>query len=417
MTVKRFLTVLLLLAANLTFAQGVRTVVIDAGHGGKDPGCHWRNTVLEKDIVLDAALILGDMIKERMPDVKVVYTRNTDVFVEVKQRGQIANDAKADLFISIHVNSSEAAEGPSGAETIIMSMDKEDANFRQATRENSVIMYEENYETTYAEYLSGSPEMFIIYSMMQQANIERSISLATAVQRRFKSQTQIPDRGIVRSNPMVLWYAAMPSVLVELGFMNNTHDRNLLTTRTGRMEVAEAVYAGFKEYNDRQIEKDLAKNTPRPDAGQTTAVSRPATSGSAAARPVEKPAATTVQSGDRTLIITDKPRRTNTGDRDAFDYRETSRESARESAPARAAASAPLRNEGAGKGGYAIQILSTARKVPAGSPELKGLKPIERYGSGRYRYYFKRYETRAAADADIARVRETFKDAFITTIQ
>lgn len=418
MTIKRFFTVLLPFVANLAFAQGVRTVVLDAGHGGKDPGCIWKNTVKEKDIVLETALMLGSIISERMPEVKVLYTRTTDVFVDLDRRAKVANDAKADLFISIHVNATAAAEGPSGAETFIMDKDRESGNSEMMKRENDVVMYEENYQTKYAEYLSGSPEMFIIYSLMQHANIERSLSFATAVQHNFKSRTRIPDRGVTRQNILVMWHTTMPGALVELGFINNTHDRAIITTAAGRRELAEAIFEGIKEYSDRQAEKDLALRAPEAGSSGRSAGFGTGSAGSTARDSSEAEAhSTTAQSGGSTLTVNDTPP---TGVRNTYG-RSTERlldddEAVAVKTRRENVSGSSVSDDNTGEGNYAIQILSSSRKVPKGSRELQGVAAIERYREGRYRYYYKRYPTRAAAEADLPGVRTKFKGAFISTI-
>lgn len=353
MLCRRFLLVLLLALPLMVAGQGVRTVVIDPGHGGTDPGAVWGKTY-EKDIVFDVAKMLGAMIGEQMPGVKVIYTRTTDVKVDVAKRAKIANDAEADLFVSIHVNATSAKEGPSGALTLVMGQDKEEGNLdMMALRENDVIFTEDNYETTYKEYLSGSNEMFIIYSMMQYANIDKSIRFASTVQRHFKKSTPMPDKGIIHHNALVLWHITMPGVLVELGFINNTHDRQALVTEAGKRKMAAAILEGIKEYSE----------------GSIAAAVMPTPASKTASKPVEKPA------------------------------------------------EQPAAKRPAKEGKFVIQILSTTRKVPKGSSEFKGYKPTERYKGGRYRYYLGPYATRADAQAKLPDVRRSFKDAFITTIE
>jgi N-acetylmuramoyl-L-alanine amidase len=238
-----------------------------------------------------------------------------------------------------------------------------------ALRENDAIFAEEDYETTYKDYLSGSAEMFIIYSMMQYANIDKSIRFASMVQRHFKTSTPMPDRGIVPHPALVLWHATMPGVLVELGFMNNAHDREVLVTEAGKRKMAAAILAAVKEYF-----AGSAAVTPQPAAASQPA---PKPAAKPAAKPVEKPA----------------PK------------------------PAPVPAPKPAAKPAAKGGPFAIQILSTTRKVPRGSSELKGYKPVERYKGGRYRYYVGPYTTRADAEAKLPEVRRSFRDAFITTIE
>lgn len=383
MSCRRFLSVLLLVLPFMAAGQGVRTVVIDPGHGGKQPGTVW-GSIYEKDIVLDISLILGEMMKKEMPGVKVIFTRTTDVLVDLSKRAKIANDAKADLFVSIHVNASPAKEGPSGALTLVMGGDKEKGNLDMAMRENDAIFDEEDYATTYKEYLSGSTEMFILYSVMQYANIEKSIRFAGAVQKHFKSSTPMPDRGIQRHNALVLWQATMPGVLVETGFMNNTHDRRVLTSDDGKRKVAAAILAAIKDYH-------AIHNT---DGGAERAAERKPAADEPAAPPAKeaKPKAKAERKADRAAVKAEtvpdpKPRA------------ETKPE--------------PARTEKA----HVVQILSATRKVPSGDRELKGFKPIERYGGGRYRYYLGPYASKAEAERCLPEIRRSFGDAFITTIE
>ena len=245
--------VLLLSAATVSVAQnvapGVRTIVIDPGHGGKDPGCY-HGGAKEKDINLAVAQLLGEMIKKELPDVRVAYTRERDVYVDLDRRGRIANEQKADLFISIHVNATES-KPPSGALTLIMGKENEGSNLDMAMRENQVISFEDDYTTKYRDYLSGSSEMFIIYSLAQYVNIEQSIVFATMFQNNVKRNTPLPDKGIRRQKLLVLWYTTMPGVLVELGFLNNEKDRRVLTSNKGQRQMAQAIFDAVKEYKQK----------------------------------------------------------------------------------------------------------------------------------------------------------------------
>ncbi|MDR2936818.1 MAG: N-acetylmuramoyl-L-alanine amidase [Rikenellaceae bacterium] len=225
----------------------VRTIVIDPGHGGSDAGAA-RSGVLEKDINLKVALLLGDMITENLPDVQVVYTRKTDVFVPLDERGNIANKVGADLFLSIHVNSTRASTtNASGTETYIMGTAKNDANLEVAMRENNAITYEEDYSAKYEGYDPSSAESFIIFSLMQYAYAEQSMDFATTVQRHFAASA-LPDRGAKQAGYLVLWRTAMPAVLTELGFVNNDDDRRLLSSEAGQRKVAAALFNAFSEY-------------------------------------------------------------------------------------------------------------------------------------------------------------------------
>ena len=227
----------------------IKCVVIDAGHGGKDPGCSWKGN-LEKDLNLRVALRLGGMISEAYPEVKVIYTRKDDRFIELHERGDIANRAGADLFISIHTDAvgNDTAHGNS---TFIMGNDKSEKNLAVAQRENSVIVLEGDYEAKYEGYDPGSAESFIIFSLMQYAYSEQSMIFAEMVQKHYKLNTPITDRGARQAPYLVLWRTAMPAVLTELGFMTNQGDRDFLLSEEGEKAVSKALFDAFGEYRAR----------------------------------------------------------------------------------------------------------------------------------------------------------------------
>ena len=228
---------------------GINTVAIDAGHGVKDAGAVGR-TYKEKDINLAVALRLGKLINEHYPDVKVVYTRKTDVFIPLNERGQIANKAGADLFISIHINSAESSSA-TGTSTYVMGVDKTGANLKVAMKENDVITYEEDYSSKYQGYTPGSPESFIIFSLMQFSHQSQSILLADMVQKQFNSNTNMKDRGVRQAGFLVLWSAAMPSILAEFGFISNSTEEKFIGSEKGRDAYARCLFNAFSEYKTR----------------------------------------------------------------------------------------------------------------------------------------------------------------------
>lgn len=252
---RRFLFTILLLAIflpkSLIVAANaqqtiIKRVVIDPGHGGQDPGAVYKG-LCEKDIVLSVALKLGDLIKKNYPNVKVIYTRSSDIFVPLDERGKIANKAAADLFISIHVNSTKKT-APSGTETFVMGIDKSESNLAVAMRENEVIEYESDYATKYQGYEPGSAESFIIFSLMQYAYLEQSLILADMVQKNFTSHIKSPSRGVKQAAFLVLWNTSMPSILTELGFINNSADNTQLKSAKGQEKYAKALFNAFSAY-------------------------------------------------------------------------------------------------------------------------------------------------------------------------
>lgn len=243
---------LFVLSANVADAQGTKSkgldvVVIDPGHGGKDPGALGK-TAKEKDIVLGVALKLGNLIKKNYPNVKVIYTRDKDVFVELGERAAIANRNNANLFISIHANSVDGNTSTHGTETFVMGLHKNDANLAVAKRENSVILQEDNYSSKYDGFDPNDPESNIIFSLFQNAYSDQSLLLAASIEEEFKSSIKRYDRGVKQAGFLVLWKTAMPSVLTELGFMSNPEEELYMKSDAGQTELAISIYNAFAKY-------------------------------------------------------------------------------------------------------------------------------------------------------------------------
>lgn len=225
----------------------VKTVVIDAGHGGKDPGALGKKSE-EADIALATALELGRIIKENMPDINVVYTRSTDVFVELHQRAKIANSKGADLFISIHCNSGPSAAY--GTETFTMGLHTSERNLAVAKKENSVILQEEDYEANYDGFDPNSDEGYILMSLQQSADNDKSIRLAHSIQSQFEKRVGRKNRGVKQAGLLVLWRTTMPSVLVEIGFVTNPKEEEYLNSKENRVYIASGIYRAFKDYKE-----------------------------------------------------------------------------------------------------------------------------------------------------------------------
>ena len=224
-------------------------VVLDPGHGGKDPGCVYRN-YYEKDVTLGIAKKLGELIRKNYPDVEVIYTRSTDKYVELAERGKIANRANADLFISIHINAA-TNQNARGTSTHVMGMDKDGKNLELAMRENDIIIYEDDYTTKYEGYNPGDPASYIMFSLMQYAYKDQSMMFAEIIQKHFKADLPMPDRGTTQEPFLVLWRTSMPSVLTEVGFLSNQTDRSYVTSGKGQSEAARALFNAFSEYKSK----------------------------------------------------------------------------------------------------------------------------------------------------------------------
>ena len=224
----------------------VKTIVIDAGHGGHDPGCLGSSSQ-EKHICLSVALKLGKLIKAYFPNVNVIYTRNKDVFVKLHERANIANKNKADLFISIHANSAQN-KSAYGTETYVMGTKYTDRNLELSKRENSVILMEKDYEKNYDGYNPNSPLSNILMGLYQQEYLQSSINFATKVEHQFKTRNNRHSRGVRQRVLLVMYRTTMPSVLIELGFLTNKSEEVLLKDKIGQSETAAAVFRAFVEY-------------------------------------------------------------------------------------------------------------------------------------------------------------------------
>ncbi len=229
-----------------TFPRTVKTVVIDAGHGGKDSGCSGKS-VKEKDIALAVALKVGEYIKLNVPDVEVLYTRETDKFVELHERASFANRNSADLFISIHCNHSSASS-VNGTETYVMGSNKTEANLEVAKRENSVVALETNYKDKYDGFSLDDPTSDIIFSLYQNAYMKQSLDFAKMIEDQFKNRAMRHSRGVKQESFLVLYKTSMPSVLIEIGFLSNKSEAQFLDSDIGQALIGSAVYRAFKDY-------------------------------------------------------------------------------------------------------------------------------------------------------------------------
>ncbi len=224
----------------------MKTVVIDAGHGGHDHGCSGKKS-REKDVALKIALDLGKQIKAAYPDINVVYTRTTDVFIELHERAAIANRNKADLFICIHCNANTSTK-PFGTETYVMGLHKTEANLSVAKRENDVILMEDNYTDHYDGFNPNDPTAHIIFSLFQHAYMQQSINFASKVEAAFANQGGRSSRGVKQAGFLVLWKTSMPAVLIETGFLTNAQEEDFLASTKGQSTIAGCIFSAFNQY-------------------------------------------------------------------------------------------------------------------------------------------------------------------------
>ena len=250
---------------------GFKTIVIDPGHGGKDPGSPGtgRYKIFEKDIALDISLKLGDYIKSNFPEINVVYTRKKDEFVKLSKRSQIANTNNADLFISIHCDAF-TNESASGSSTYVMGPHKTDSNLQIAMRENSSILMEENFELEYAGFDPNEPESYIALNMYQSEYIGYALDFASKVQNQFEQSSRRKNRGVKQAGFLVLSRTTMPSVLIEVGFLTNKIEEDYLISEKGKNEVALSIFEAFKDYKKEidNLSKERINNFTKKDTSQ-----------------------------------------------------------------------------------------------------------------------------------------------------
>jgi N-acetylmuramoyl-L-alanine amidase len=236
-------------------------VVIDAGHGGKDPGNlgTGRYSLTEKDVTLDVSNKLAEYIRKKMPDVKVILTRTGDSFPKLSSRVKIANNAEADVFISIHCDAF-TTEKARGCGTYVMGMHKTEESLNSAMRENASIFKEDNYEDNYDGFDPNDPDTYIALSLRQNVFLDNSLQLGSLIQNQFRDKVGRKDRGVRQAGYYVISFTSMPSVLVELGFLTNPNEEDFLQSEDGRTYMASALFRAFRDYRD--IHKPQITNEP-----------------------------------------------------------------------------------------------------------------------------------------------------------
>ena len=364
------------------------TVVIDAGHGGKDPGA--RGTVInEKAINLAVALKLGSLISEKHSDVKVIYTRKTDVFIELDERANIANRNKADLFISIHTNAVKRGSSVSGTETYTLGLARSDENLEVAMRENSAILLEDNYLQKYEGFDPKSSESYIIFEFMQNKHMEQSISLASEVQKCFTSAKR-NNRGVRQAGFLVLRKTSMPSILVELGYISNLAEERFMKTKDGQDKLATAIYNAFTKYKWEYDRK------------------RGALSGNTSAAPVLQVV------DDQESVVTAPP-----GSEEYIRQKNKAEEvkTVRQSKSATPEAQMATQVK-KGQTVYKIQILTSDKKLSPNSKLFKGYKNVDYFvEKGIYKYTYGETTNFDSIRKMRRQVAKDFKDAFIVAFK
>ncbi|MGE5383891.1 MAG: N-acetylmuramoyl-L-alanine amidase family protein [Omnitrophica WOR_2 bacterium] len=410
MGLKRFFYLIILSVVACTFTlkaegQKVRKVVIDAGHGGHDPGALGK-TYNEKDIALSIALKTGRFIEENLPDVQVIYTRKTDVFVELYRRAKIANEAKADLFISIHCNANKSST-PYGTESYVMGLHKSEANLSVAQAENASILLEDNYNVRYDGFDPSSPEGYIFFSMLQNAYIDQSIGFATSVQKHFKERVNMFDRGVKQAGFLVLYKTTMPSVLIETGFISNSKEERLLASDEGQTYIASAIFRAVRDYK-----ASIEKTSPLLSKKETTD-NLPDRQTVQASEKIELASTGPVAANDKELLAQKDnviPLRTDTVENNTKDKTIEIQDN--------------TANQGNAKPSdenivFKVQFLISKSLKKSSDPEFKGLTGVENYQhNGFYKYTYGSEKTPQLAAMHVKELNALgFKDCFVVAFK
>lgn len=409
---------------NIEPVFGVKVIVIDAGHGGKDPGCHG-SKYKEKDVALAVALKLGKYIEDNLKDVKVVYTRNTDVFVELQERAEIANRAKADLFISIHCNSACARDKKlkkdicrdhvCGAETYVMGIKNEKGKLDIAKRENSAILLEDNYVQKYDGFDPNSDESYIIMSMFADTYLDQSLSFASKTQQQYSKHASRVDKGVKRASLWVLWRTYMPSVLTEIGYLTNLEEEQFLGSEKGQDYVALSLFRAFREYKD-EIEGNVKKYDDVIEKSEPYKMTKDDSSGIEKQKTVVK-----TENADTVLKMS------NNNKEQITEQQKAQQKSVEENkVKGDIKADAGLNNDSKSLNNvikstiiYKVQLLSSEKKIPLNSDKFKNVqKPGEYTDNGIYKYTAGEFSKKQdAVELQNALRKGGFKDAFVIATQ
>ena len=389
-----FIVFFVLFVATSWAANGRFTLVIDAGHGGHDAGALGAISK-EKDINLNVALAFGRYVEQNLPDVQVIYTRKTDVFIPLHQRADIANKAKADLFISVHTNSVVPGHYAKGFQVYTLGMHRAKDNLDVAMRENSVISMEKGYQQTYQGFDPKSSESYIMFEFMQNANMEKSVELARLIQRSVCSSANRIDKGVHQAGFLVLRESYMPSCLIELGFITAADEEEFLNSPDGIDAMAKGIYNAFVKYknmydthivvpykaaDNRKI--SVTRVVPVPPSGQPNLVSSNNRAQSTKKNPTKK----TIKETPKKETPVSSSNKTKT------DVKKDNKVSVPINAPI-----------------FKVQVIASSRQLRPGCEQFKGHKDIECTQEGSWYKYTIGNSTNYN---EIARLREKLKKDF-----
>lgn len=434
------------------------TVVIDAGHGGKDAGA-CDNNVKEKDINLGVALELGKLIEKKMKDAKVVYTRSNDTYLTLQERADKANAAKGDLFISIHTNSIDKSNPKrtqiAGSSVYALGLHKDRNNMDVAMRENSVIELEKNFEEKYSGFDPQRDESYIIFEMAQKKNLSKSIKFAEEAQKQLVAEAGRADRGVHQAGFWVLWATSMPAVLVELDFICNPNSAKYLASETGEKKLAEALFKALEHYRkpakNVPVEKKTEETAEQDSAGSTVVLAsvethervdtpevtvsnntngarrrRSASSRQASERRVVETESILV-AVEQTPVVVEEPEKEpeETVAADAAEQQSASARNAKRKAERKNAREKKGSQSKTSSGRhqarsdrfrtvYKIQILASPKQLKTNDPEFCGLSPVKSFKDNNiYKYTYGESEQKSEIDAMLKEVRARIPDAFV----
>ena len=421
-------------------AGQVKTIVIDAGHGGDKPGAVGKKSK-EKNITLSLALKLGKLIEENYPDVRIIYTRTTDVDITLAERARIANRAKADLFLSIHCNS-WTNSSPTGVETYVMGLSQSKANMEVAKKENADILLEKDYKdnSDYQGFDPNSPESYVMFAMYQNAYIDKSLDFAGLIQDQYKSAIKTINRGVKQAEIFVLYKTAMPAVLTEVGFISNPEEEQYMMSDEGQATIVVSIFKAFVAYKSQtegvkppselKIElkgyKAPAKRqkadevvTPQPN---TPAAEADKPSSTEAAAKVEPPTPSTMipstaQTHVEPPLPIEEPKPNTPTPQASADSKNTS--SVAPTAAATAAEPAVVSTQPKGEVVYKVQFMTSTKELKSNAREFKGITDYESYRQKNIICYTTgRFATVREASEHQKAVREKgFSDAFVVAFQ
>jgi len=415
----------------------IHTVVLDAGHGGHDHGCSGSSSK-EKNNALNIVLDLGRLIEKQFPNMEVIYTRKTDVFIELHERAAIANRHKADLFISVHCNYIPKKSTVKGTETYVMGLHRTKDNLNVALRENASIYKEANYEVNYGGYNPKSPEAFIFMSMYQNVYMDKSIRLATHIERHFGNTAKRYSRGVKQAGFLVLRQTAMPSVLVETGYLSNDDEDALLGSDEGQAKIANSIFRAFCDYK-KEIESvgapDLVADVKTNEPDKTSAIGSPEVKDTDIStadlvvsdkKETEPIVSNEIASTDNSLFYASSKEPSTFSNRTGARSAGNDEPVVKKSTPAKnhtgnentkaKETNSPAKNE---KPQFFIQLGTHTTKSEAKKPTYKSIRNLTfKQESGEYKYLAGAYDTyNEAAKAKEKVQSQGFKDAFIVAYQ